>query len=75
MADERDVFNPGDKVPVSGIYDVIHDTVDGHPHTDSHQITAISGKVFPPCRGCQTSVQYRLFLAAEHVDAHAHFRR
>ena len=66
-------FKPGDKVPTSGIYDVIHDKLDGDHHAHPHQVTAISGKVFPPCRGCTGSVRFRLYQAAEHVEAHDHF--
>ena len=32
MTKEIDEFKPGEKVPVSGIYDVIHDKLDGHDH-------------------------------------------
>ena len=67
-------FKPGDKVPTSGIYDVIHDRLDGDDHAHPHQITAISGKVFPPCRGCTGSVRFRLHQAAEHVETHDHFK-
>ena len=75
MASKKEVFNPGDTVPVSGIYDVIHDTLDGQEHTHSHQITAIRGKIFPPCRGCQNWVRYELHLAAESADDHELFKR
>lgn len=74
MPNGSDTFQPGDTVPASGIYDVIHDKLDGQEHTDSHQVIAIGGKVFPPCRGCQTWVRFRLYLAAEPIEAHAHFK-
>jgi hypothetical protein len=67
-------FKPGDKVPTSGIYDVIHDRLDGDQHAQTHQITAIAGRVFPLCRGCHGWVRFRLHQAAEHLDAHEHFR-
>jgi hypothetical protein len=73
MASETGVFGPGDKVPASGIYDVIHDKLDGDEHAHPHQVTAIAGSVFPPCRGCQGSVKFRLHRAAEHLDEHDHF--
>lgn len=73
MANKGDVFKPGDKVPTSGIYDVIHDKLDGDDHAHPHQVTVISGTVFPPCRGCKGSVRFRLHQAAEHLDAHDHF--
>ena len=73
MANENDEFKPGDKVPTSGIYDVIHDKLDGDDHAHPHQVTVISGTVFPPCRGCKGSVRFRLHQDAEHLDAHDHF--
>ena len=68
-------FKPGDLVPTSGIYDVIHDKLDGDDHALPHQVTAIADKVFPPCRGCHESVRFRLHQAAEHVEEHGHFKR
>jgi hypothetical protein len=47
MTRKIDEFKPGDKVPTSGIYDVIHDKLDGDDHAHAHQVTAISGTVFP----------------------------
>ena len=68
-------FKPGEKVPASGIYDVVHDKLDGDDHALPHQVTAIAGKVFPPCRGCHEFVRYRLHQAAEHVETHNHFHK
>lgn len=66
----KDSFKPGDKVPASGIYDVIHDRLDGDDHALPHQITAIADTLFPPCRVCREWVDFRLHRAAEHVEAH-----
>lgn len=66
-------FSPGQMVPISGIYDVLHDSLDGDDHALPHQVTAIAGKVFPPCRGCHGSVRFRLHQAAEHLEEHHHF--
>ena len=68
-------LKPGDEVPLSGIYDVIHDKLDGDDHALPHLVTAITGEVFPPCRGCDGSVRFRLHRAAEHIEAHDHFRQ
>ena len=70
----KDEYKPGDRVPVSGIYDVTHDKLDGDDHALPHQVTAIAGKVFPPCRWCGGEVRFRLHRAAFHVDADVHFR-
>lgn len=69
-----DVFKPGDTAPVSGIYDVIHDKIDGQDHMAQHQITAKAGEIFPSCKGCQMWLRYRLHLAAENIQANAHFK-
>jgi hypothetical protein len=66
-------FKPGEKVPTSGIYEVIHDKLDGDRHALPHQVTAIVGEQFPLCRGCHGSVRFRLHQAAEHFEEHHHF--
>jgi len=72
--ESQDTFKPGDNVPASGIYDVIHDRLDGDDHALPHQITAIAGTLFPPCRVCREWVNFRLHRAAEQVGAHHLFR-
>lgn len=74
MTDESDVLKPGDAALASGIYDVIHDKLDGDDHAHTHQVTAVQGERFPPCRGCQDHVRFRLHQAAEHVQVHGHFK-
>src|SRR5271165_3160012 len=65
----KDEFKPGDRVPVSGIYDVTNDKLDGDDHALPHQVTAIAGKVFRPCRWCGGEVRFRLRHAAERVES------
>jgi len=74
VANVGDMFKPGDGVLVSGIYDVIHDKLDGQEHAEQHQITAIAGKTFLPCRGCQGWVRYRLYRGAEYIQENEHFK-
>jgi hypothetical protein len=57
-------FHPGDEVPTSGIYDVLHDK----NHAERHQVTCIKGYHFPPCRGCGEKVVFRLAKAALHIN-------
>jgi hypothetical protein len=66
-------FKAGDKVPISGVYEVIHDRLDGDLHAHAHEVTAIADNVFPPCRGCKGLVRFRLLQAIEHIDGHDHF--
>lgn len=65
-------FKPGQIVPHSGIYDVIHYL----PHlvSDHHQVTCVKGEHFPPCRDCKAGVKYKLFRAAYHLNDHPHLR-
>ena len=74
MTTKGDEFKPGDTAPASGIYDVIHDTLDGDDHCPPHQVTAVHGERFPPCRLCQLSVRFQLHQAAEHLMAHHLFK-
>jgi hypothetical protein len=41
MEETSDEFKPGDQVPTSGIYDVIHDKLDGDDHAHPHRVVAI----------------------------------
>lgn len=68
------LLEPGDIVPTSGIYHVVHDRIDGDEHAHPHKVTAIHGSTLPPCRGCQSGVRYALHEAAEHIDEHGHFK-
>jgi hypothetical protein len=63
-------YGPSDKVPKSGIYDVIH--FRPHTVTDHHQVTCVKGNKFPPCRDCKGKVKYRLFREAYHLSEHPH---
>ncbi len=62
-AREHEVFSPGDKAPVSGIYRAVHDG-----HRADHHITAIRGEEFPPCRRCKSLVTFSLVSEADYVS-------
>ena len=68
MADEE--FKPGEKVARSGIYRVIHDK----NHHESHEVTVISGRTFPPCNHCGHHPRFILVRAAWHIDNHEAFK-
>jgi hypothetical protein len=59
-------YKPGGIVPQSGIYQVKHDRV----HAQPHEVTAVRGHRFPPCRNCGHGITYTLSHAAHHVDEH-----
>jgi YjzC-like protein len=69
MADQNE-FRPGETVPSSGIYTVIHDI----QHTLTHEVTCIKGKKFPPCRECGPHPRFKLKQPAHHVEEHDLFR-
>jgi formamidopyrimidine-DNA glycosylase len=64
-------YKPGDKVPRSGIYRVIHDS----NHHEEHEVTCVYGKAFPPCNHCGRHVRFELFRAAVHIATHKEFKR
>lgn len=62
---------PGEAVLVSGIYRVVHDK----NHAAEHDITAVKGEKFPPCRGCGAGVRFKIRYAADHLSDHDHFKK
>jgi hypothetical protein len=70
MAAIGDQFKPGEEVPHSGIYRVIHDPA----HAQEHDVTCVFGKRFPPCRGCDHP-RFILVRAVRPIDTHEHFKR
>ncbi len=65
------LYKPGDDVPKSGIYKVIHDP----KHTADHEVTCIYGRKFPPCNGCGHHPRFELIRAAIHIDSSEHFKK
>jgi YjzC-like protein len=64
-----DVFKPGDEVPSSGIYRVVHDDV----HREEHDVTCVKGETFPPCNQWGHHPRFTLRIAAHHIDNHEFF--
>lgn len=64
-----DIFEPGEKVPRSGIYRVVHDP----EHEQEHEVTCVYGKRFPPCHGC-AHPRFVLQRAAQHIEQNEHFK-
>lgn len=60
----------GEKIKKSGIYSVLHEG----KHAESHDVTCIAGKRFPPCTECGDAVQFVLVRHARHVASQEHFR-
>jgi hypothetical protein len=59
---DRRFYRPGQIVPVSGIYTVIHQA-----HRDPHEALAIRGEEFPFCRICRDEVQFQVAHVVPHV--------
>jgi len=74
QTEKGDLFTPGDTVPTSGIYEAIHDKLDGDDHSQPHPVITVSGKRFPPCRVCLEQARFRLLQAADFIDADNHFK-
>lgn len=64
-----EVFKSGDRVPSTGVYKVTHK----REHAAPHDVIAIFGDVFPPCRTCGTHVTFEVVHTAVHVRAHPQF--
>jgi hypothetical protein len=65
-----EIFKPGDKVPKSGIYKVVHDP----KHAVEHEVTCVIAETFPPCNGCGHHPRFMLVRAAHHIRNHVHFK-
>lgn len=63
------LFRPGEIVPESGIYRVMHDPA----HMQTHEVTCVKGKPFPPCRDCRQP-RFQLVKAAIHIADHPSFQ-
>jgi len=64
-----DIFKPGEEVPASGIYTVVHDSY----HHENHEVTCVYGKRFPPCNHCGSHVRFKLKYMAHHISTHKQF--
>jgi len=66
----RDNLKAGDRVPESGIYDVIH------RNCPSQVIQALflRGEVLPECRFCAHRVKFQLNQAMPHISEDLDFR-
>ena len=64
------IFKPGDDVPRSGVYRVIH----ANQHAKPHEVTCVYSDRFPPCRDCRQDVRFVLVRPAQHVASHEHFK-
>jgi hypothetical protein len=57
------LFKPGDAVPESGIYEVIHDA----DHRQAHDAVMIVGNSFPTCETCEDRVRFLIVRTAPYI--------
>lgn len=67
----KEIYGPGEKVPKSGIYRVVHD----ENHESPHEVTCVSDEPFPPCRNCGDAARFALVRAAQHITEHEQFKQ
>jgi hypothetical protein len=60
---------PGDAIPDSGVYRVVHTT----NHAVAHDVIILAEGAFPPCRHCGTRVYFTLAKAGEDIARNLHF--
>jgi hypothetical protein len=64
-----EILEPGDRVPSSGLYKVVH----AGKHALPHYVTALYGDTFPPCLECADGVRFELAVVAGYIGAHPLF--
>jgi len=57
------LFNAGETVRETGIYEVIHDRA----HRVAHEVVMLNGDAFPPCETCEQRVRFRLIRTAPYI--------
>jgi hypothetical protein len=64
------VFKPGEDVPQSGLYLVVH-----AEHRADHEATLFQGEQFPSCAQCEVEVRFRLLRGATPISSDSDFRK
>jgi hypothetical protein len=65
------IFLPGNPVPESGIYEVIHDK----GHRQAHEAVMYRNDLFPPCDQCDLRVRFKLIRSAPYIFDDEDFAR
>jgi hypothetical protein len=61
---ERPVLQPGEKVPESGIYQVLHRNCE----SQAFEAILLAGHTVPECRLCGSSARYQLIRPIPHIS-------
>ncbi len=59
---QQQTYEPGQIVPASGIYTAVH-----NEHRSQHEVVAIRGEEFPPCRICKDEVRFHMARPVPHM--------
>lgn len=59
---ESRTYRPGQLVPISGVYAVVHNR-----HRPQHEVLAVRGDEFPACRICRTEVRFYVESIVPHM--------
>jgi hypothetical protein len=62
------LFRPSEKVPLSGIYDLVHEC------SNAGTVVLLRNQQFPVCQDCGTQVRFRLLKAAPHIREDSDFQ-
>ncbi len=57
------IFLPGQPIPETGIYEVIHDRA----HREAHEAVMHGGDLFPACDQCDMRVRFKLVRTAPYI--------
>ncbi len=57
------IFLPGEPVPETGIYEVIHDRA----HRTAHEVVMHGQDLFPACDQCDARVRFKLIRTAPYI--------
>ncbi len=57
------LYLPGEPVPETGIYEVIHD----RSHRTAHEVVMHGQHLFPPCDQCEMRVRFKLIRTAPYI--------
>jgi hypothetical protein len=60
--DGKRLYRAGQMVPISGLYIAIHEL-----HRPEHEVIAIRGEEFPPCRICREQVRFYVASPIPHM--------
>jgi hypothetical protein len=68
---EGPIFQAGEIVRKSGIYEAIHEDA----HRQSHEVVLIEDDLFPSCDTCSERVRFRLVRSAPYIFTDEDFER